>query len=178
MTPSKINFITKVNISKIKTGKLHLNSHQEPTLSQSTALPTNPIGIPITFEGQMPIILSNTNLAIFALIKGFFDFLRVTDSKRLTTNIYSHNKAKVNNKTPEATHAENYTEENKINDTKMETAGHDKMEHAKLDGITKLNTAKITPTNFNIVIYSLPHSLLSPNIFSVYVIQVSQSYDM
>ena len=90
MTPSKINFITKVNISKIKTGKLHLNSHQEPTLSQSTALPTNPIGIPITFEGQMPIILSNANLAIFALIKGFFDFLRVSDLKRLTTNIYSH----------------------------------------------------------------------------------------
>ena len=60
----------------------------------------------------------------------------------------------------------------------METTGHDKMEHAKLVGITKMNTAEITPTNINIVIYSLPLSLLSPIIFSVYVIQVSQSYVM
>ena len=121
-------------------------------------------------------ILRNLTPRNINLVKGFFDFLRVSDSKRLTTNIYSHNKAKVNNETPEATHAENNTEENQIKDKKMEIAGHDKMEHAKLDGITKMNTAEITPTNINIVIYSLPHSLLSPYIFPVYVIQVSQSY--
>ena len=38
------------------------------------------------------------------------------------------------------------------------------------------NAAATSTQNINIVIYSLPHSLLSPNIFSVYVIQVSQSY--
>ena len=134
----------------------------------------------------MPIILPNhsklkscdinANLAFLAFIKGFFDFLRVTDSKRLTTNNYSHHKAKVNNEAPETEHAENNTKENKIKDKKMEITGHDKMEHAKLVGITKMNIAEITPTNINIVIYSLPHSLLSPIIFSVYVIQVSQSY--
>ena len=89
-TPSKINFIPKLDIAKVKTSKVQSNYHREPTTSQQTALRTNPIGILITFEGQMPIILPNMILAIFAHIKGFFDFLRVSDLKRLTTNIYSH----------------------------------------------------------------------------------------
>ena len=135
-----------------------------------------------TFEGQTPKILMNQSmekrntLAIYLFNKGFFDFLRANDSKRLTTYNYSHNEAKVNNEAPETEHAENNTKENKIKDKKMEITGHDKMEHAKLVGITKMNTAEITLTNINIVIYSLPLSLLSPIIFSVYVIQVSQSY--
>ena len=107
---------------------------------------------------------------------GFFDFLRVNDSKRLTTNYYSHYKAKVNNKALEIKDAKNNTEEDKIKDKKMEDPGHNKMEHEKLAGNTKMNPAATTTKNINIVIYSLPHSLLSPYIFSVYVIQVSQSY--
>ena len=61
----------------------------------------------------------------------------------------------------------------------MEDPGHDKVEHEKLVGNTnneELNAAATSTQNINIVIYSLPHSLLSPNIFPVYVIQVSQSY--
>ena len=61
----------------------------------------------------------------------------------------------------------------------MEDPGHDKVEHEKLVGNTnneELNAAATSTQNINIVIYSLPHSLLSPIIFSVYVIQVSQSY--
>ena len=122
-----------------------------------------------TFRGRMPIILVirsssklkvciiNINLAIFHFIKGFFDFLRVNDSKRLITSNYSHHKAKVNNKAPETKHAKNNTEEDEIKDKKMEDAGRDKMEHEKLVGNTKMNTAEITMTNINIVIYSLPH---------------------
>ena len=109
-------------------------------------------------------------------IMGFFDFLRVNDSKRLTTNYYSHYKAKVNNKALEIKDAKNNTEEDKIQDKKMEDPGRDKMEHEKLVGNTKMNPATTTTKNNNIVIYSLPHSLLTPYIFSAYVIQVSQSY--
>ena len=86
-------------------------------------------------------------------------FLRVNDSKRLTTNYYSHYKAKVNNKALEIKDAKNNTEEDKIQDKKMEDPGRDKMEHEKLVGNTKMNTAEITMTNINIVIYSLPHYL-------------------
>ena len=110
------------------------------------------------------------------LTKGFFDFLRVSDSEKLTTNIYSHNKAKVIDENTETVPAEDNNEENQIQDKKMENAGHDKMEHEELDAITTIEAAKRTPININIILYSLPHSLLSPIIFSVYVIQVSQSY--
>ena len=76
----------------------------------------------------------------------------------------------------EATSAKNHVEENKNKNKEMETDGSNKMEHDDRDLITKHNAAIITPININIVHYSLPHSLLSPIIFSVYVIQVSQSY--
>ena len=110
------------------------------------------------------------------LNKGFFDFLRSYDSKRLINNIYSHHKAKVINKTLKNNNAKDNAEEDKIQNKMLEDSGRDKMEYEKLVGNTKLNVATTTMQNINIVIYSLPHSLLSPNIFSVYVIQVSQSY--
>ena len=84
----------------------------------------------------------------------------------------------VNNKALEIKDAKNNTEEDKIQDKKMEDPGRDKLEHEKLAGNTKMNPAATTTKNINIVIYSLPHSLLSPYIFSVYVIQVSQLYVM
>ena len=51
---------------------------------------------------------------ILYLVKGFFDFLRVLDSKRLTTNNYSHHKAKVINKTLKNNNAKDNAEEDKI----------------------------------------------------------------
>ena len=95
---------------------------------------------------------------------------------KLTSINYSHNKAEVINSDSEAVPATNNDEENKSKNQEMENAGSIKMEYEDLDSITKHHAAKITPTKFNIVYYPMPHSLLSPNNFSVYVIQVSQSY--
>ena len=111
-----------------------------------------------------------------SLIKCFFDFLRVLDSMRLTSVNYSHNKAKVFNSDAKAVPAANNAEENKSKNKKMETAGNFKMEYEDLDLNTKHHAATITPIKFNIVYYPMPRSFLSPNNFSVYVIQVSQSY--
>ena len=47
-------------------------------------------------------------------VKGFFDFLRGYDSKRLINNIYSHHKAKVINKTLKNNNAKDNAEEDKI----------------------------------------------------------------
>ena len=115
-------------------------------------------------------------LRYLSLIKCFFDFLRVQDSMRLTPINYSHNKAKVFNSDSEAVPVTNNAEENKSKNKEMETVGSNKMEHEDLDLITKYHAATTTPIKFNIVYYPMPHSLLSPNNFSVYVIQVSQSY--
>ena len=95
---------------------------------------------------------------------------------RLTSTNYSHNKAKVFNSDSEAVPATNNAEENKSKNKEMETDGSNKMEHDDRDLITKYHAATTTPININIVYYPMPHSLLSPNNFSVYVIQVSQSY--
>ena len=62
-------------------------------------------------------------------------------------------------------------------DKEIEDSGSIKVEHGKPDRRTnneEMNAA--TTPNINIVIYSLPLSLLSPIVFPVYVIQVSQLY--
>ena len=90
--------------------------------------------------------------------------------------IYSYHKAKIINWEIKGISPTKHTKENKSEDTEMEDQCSKKMEHDDLDLITKYHAATTTPININIVYYSLPHSLLSPIIFSVYVIQVSQSY--
>ena len=95
---------------------------------------------------------------------------------RLITTNYSHNKAKVLNSNTKKVPAANNAKENESKNKKMETAGNLKMEYEDLNLNTKHQAATTTPIKFNIVYYPMPHSLLSPNNFSVYVIQVSQSY--
>ena len=180
---SKVNFSQGLNNPKVKMNNNCLNHYDELKLLNGD--PKRDVmdkHLNFTFEGQTPKILMNQSmekrntLAIYLFIKGFFDFLRANDSKRLTTYNYSHNEAKVDNEAPETKDAENNTKEDKIKDEKMEDTGHNKMEYEKLVGNTKLDAAKITTIKINIVFYSLPNSLLSPIIFPVYVIQVAQSY--
>ena len=87
-----------------------------------------------------------------------------------------HNKAEIFNEALKTHAANDYSEENKIKDKEMEDSGSIKVEHGKPDSRTnteEMNAA--TTPNINIVIYSLP---LSPVVFPVYVIQVSQSFVM
>ena len=90
-----------------------------------------------------------------------------------------HNKTEIFNEALKTHAANDYSEENKIKDKEMEDSGSIKVEHGKLDSrrnTEEMNAAATTTPNINIVIYSLPLSLLSPIVFPVYVIQVSQSY--
>ena len=115
----------------------------------------------------------------FNLIKGFFDFIRVINSKRLKQLNYSHSKTKIINEETKNETIEDNTEENKIKDNEMEEAGRQKMGYGRCDEqdeIQKLKTAKSTTPNINIVFCPLPYSPLSSNIFPVYVIQISQLY--
>ena len=180
--PNKNIFIGKRRLCNLKISAIHRDKH--------CAIISNRYSLAINnFNTESSKIVFNPNLKgcknikdiiqylrYLSLIIRFFDFLRVQDSMRLTQINYSHNKAKVFNSDSEAVPATNNDEENKSKNKEMETDGSNKMEHDDRDLITKYHAATATPININIVYYPMPHSLLSPNNFSVYVIQVSQSY--
>ena len=184
--PNKYNFIGKRRLCNPKTSASHRDKH----CAINCAIDSNHYSLAINnfYTEPNKFILNkkskvNNILKILIqypryllLIRRFFDFLRVQVYMRLITTNYSHNKAKVLNSNTKKVPAANNAKENESKNKKMETAGNLEMEYEDLNLNTKQQAATTTPIKFNIVYYPMPRSFLSPNNFSVYVIQVSQSY--